>query len=270
MSQRSFLVSFATMLIAVALCVGGVQAQGRGGGQDGGGGRGGFGGGGFGGAFGFGGGGSLGLLRMEQVQKELEMNEDQIKEITALGEKSTTLFQEALQDVPREERFQKMREVGEKVNKEIETGIDEVLLPHQAKRLKQLALQRRMQGNIESTAAALVEGELAEKLSLNDDQKGKVRDASKQLEEKLRKEIAKIRKQIQDELLNELSAEQRKQFDELVGTPFEFPQFDMRGGFGGGGFGGGGFGGAGGFGGGPGGRGGNRGEGRPRRPGAEE
>jgi hypothetical protein len=92
------------------------------------------------------------------------------------------------------------------------------LLPHQSKRLKQLEVQLRMRGRM----MGALDGDVAQQLGITEDQQGKLREKAEGLERELRKKMAEARKQMQDQLLAELSPEQRTQFNELVGEPFEF------------------------------------------------
>jgi hypothetical protein len=187
----------------------------------------------------------------------LELLDDQKKQLTDLrdkmGDKMRELFASARGgDGGGQDQF---RDAFRKLAEENQAAVDEILLPHQGKRLKQLEMQMAMRGR--GVLGGLGGGPLAEQLGIDESQQDKLREKAEELDAELRKKTAEIRKELQDQLLASLTAEQRKQFNELMGEPFEFRDE------GGGGFGGG-FGGFGGGGpGGPGGPGGRRGE-RPR------
>jgi Spy/CpxP family protein refolding chaperone len=232
---RNFVVT-AMVVVGVAAIAAAANAQP--GGQPGGppgGGRGGFGFG-FGGPGGFGGfgGGSLAdVLRREDVRKELELLEDQVEKLQKLAEARGGQMRDVLaglQDLSEEERREKIRERMEKAQAETEKQIGEVLLPHQMKRLKQLAVQMRLRFG----ARAMLEGSVAEQLGLTEDQKEKLRAKSEQLEEALRKKMAELRQQAQDELVKTLTPDQQAKFKEMVGDGFAFvdqpPQFGGPGG----------------------------------------
>jgi hypothetical protein len=143
-----------------------------------------------------------------------------------------------------------MRELMQTTQQKIETQLDETLLPHQADRLKQLAMQWQLRG-----PGGLASEAIAEDLGIDEAQREKLRTKARELEQQLRKKLM-------EDLLKELTPAQQAKYKELVGEPFEFSADEPFGGFGRGGFGGpgGGRGGPGAPGGAPGG--GNRGGGR--------
>lgn len=218
--QRTFVFAVAGLLTLVSVC--GAQAQGRRGqGQDqpggpppGGfqGGPGGFGGpGGMMGGFGRGVSDAM-LLAREDVQKELDLVEDQLAQLGKLRDSMDmrAMF-DKVRDLPQEERMAKGREIMEAAQKNMQDKIDEILLPHQADRLKQLALQFQMRGG------GLGSDEVGEKLGIPEEQREKIREKSRELEQQLRKKL-------QEDLLKELTPEQQAKHKELVGQPFEFKQ----------------------------------------------
>ena len=265
-------------LLVVSLAASNLQAQ-RGGGR-------------FGGGFGgFGGGGSsLELLAREDVQKELELLDDQIAEVEDAREEQRDAVREAFSGFGRggnrgggdrgargnrdrqgggdrgqrregEDRFARFREMREKMEKQVQASIDKILLPHQSKRLNQLVLQRRLRGGAAQTASTLSSGDLADNLKVSESQGEKLQEKARSIEAKLRKEIAKLRQKAQEELVSSLTPAQQREFKEMVGKPFTFVEPERgRGGFGRGGDRGRGRGGDRGRG-----RGGDRSE-RPRRP----
>ena len=299
-SLRLFTLSTALALVAVvAMQVDAQQGRPQGGRPQGGqGGRGGFQGGGFqGGGFGgFGGGGKLGLLRIDAVKKELELLDEQSADIEKLSEamraqRSAGLpdFQnmtdeerraafdklraerEALSEAEREKQDAERRAQQAAQQKEADTKLAEILLPHQIDRLSQIELQT--QG-----IRALTTEEVAKELGLSDAVKADLEATIQASGEKMRTEMQalfqggnrdglrekmqELTKGVEESVLAKLTQSQRDKFTEMKGEKFDMPQ---------GGFGGpGGQRGQGGDGGGrPGGQGGGRpgGEGgRPQRP----
>ena len=101
-----------------------------------------------GGGFGRGGtAGWLGLLRMESVQNEIELVDDQLEEIESLQEEMWESMQEEMQsmrDLPpeeRRERFAELRSEMEDRQAEYQEKIKNVLLPDQVKRVEELYVQ---------------------------------------------------------------------------------------------------------------------------------
>ena len=210
----------ATIAIACLLSAQ-TQAQPPGGfGRGGGGGPGGPGGGMF------GGGGPIQLIQRPDVQQELELLDDQKAQLKALGDKVRDRMGEMFgrqrgggDQGNRDELVGNLR----KFNEEIQADVDKILLPHQSKRLKQLEVQQRMRGG---GVMGALGGDVAEQLGISEEQQDKLREKAQGLDQEMRKKMTEIRKQLQDQLLAELSPDQRKQFNDLVGEPFEFRDED--------------------------------------------
>ena len=102
----------------------------------------------------------------------------------------------------------------------------DLLLPHQIKRLEQLSHQVSMKKG--GAANALTSGKLKDELELSDDDVTKLKARSKELNEKLEKDIAALKAKVKKDLLKELSASQRKKLDELTGDEFEYKEQTWR------------------------------------------
>ena len=196
---------------------------------------------------GFGGGGSpLDLLARKDVQKELDLLEDQIKEGEELRSKRQDMIREAFtggrgQGGGRRERgggggadrFARLRETMEKVTKEINEELDEILLPHQKKRLDQLALQRQLRG-ASGSARALSRGDLAEKLNISEDQGEKLTETARKIDAETQKQIAQLQIKARNKLLAALKPSQKEKVEEMLGKAFVFDENERsRRGFGG-------------------------------------
>jgi len=292
-------VALALVLAVVSTASAQQEGQGQGGNRGPGGQRGGFGGPGFGGpgggrgGFGFGGPGGGGadrisLLGIEQVQKELSIASDQTPLLNELigdfREQQREMFTGFgnFRELSEEERQKAMTEINarrEKLQADFEKDLAVFLTADQSKRLDQIVIQQ--QG-----LRALANPETAGKLGLSDDQKKQIRETFEAQMNAMRDafprrgeggqagqpdqprpDFAAIRekmeaqqKETETKVMAVLTAEQKKQFEDMKGKPFEL---DRRG-----------FGGFGGRppGGRPGEGGGRPGEGdanRPRRPAAE-
>jgi Spy/CpxP family protein refolding chaperone len=181
------------------------------------------------------------LLGNEDVQKELDLVEDQLTQLAKLREDVRAMY-ESMRDLPQEERMTKGGEIMQAAQKKTQQQVAEILLPHQADRMKQLILQYQIQMR---GGSGLTSPDVAEKLGISEAEREKLGAKARELEQFYRK------KQMED-LLKELTPEQQAKYKELAGKPFEFKQ-DER--FGPGGRGPGGPGGRGGNAGGRGGRG---------------
>jgi len=163
--------TIAVLGLVVAMTVAaGAQPGGRGGaGGRGGGTRGGFG--------GFGGGGGVpalsSLVRIEEVQKEIEMSEDQVKEYEAARQDVSDDIR-ALER-PDRESDEKTRDAYSakitKIQKSLDREIEDVLLPHQSDRLWELYVQQ-------NKSNALDHEVIAKKLEITAEQKKKLAKVS--------------------------------------------------------------------------------------------
>lgn len=210
------------------------------------GGRGGFGrGGGFGGP----GGGMTGLLMSEDVRRELEITDDQLADLESMGEElrdqMRSMF-EGMRDLSPEERrdrFATMREDMEEIQAQAEERINEVLLPHQVARLREINLQQQVRrGGLQGA----LRGELAEELGITEEQREQMAAKAEELQQELQQKIEQLRKDAQEELMGLLTPEQRSKIESMMGSEFEMQTPAFGGRFGG-----------------PGGQRGTRGRGRP-------
>lgn len=280
MKFRYLGVALLICLMASPAVMGQGQGQGRGGRGGFGGGRGGFGGRGLGGGML----NPLALLNIEAVQEEIELLDEQKEEIRALAEKmrgnrgpgERPNFQD-MTDEERQAFGEARRKEAEEQAETAKKELASILLDDQLSRLEQIAIQV-------AGIQALRDPSVAKKLGISEAEGKEIADAIDegrtsmfaQMREMrqgqdgdvdraaMQEKMQELRKQNEEKVLAVLSSDQRKQFEEMKGEPFEMPE----GGFGrfGGPGGRGGPGGQGGFGGRRGGGDGNR----PARPGRPE
>ncbi|MGI9517643.1 MAG: hypothetical protein ACR2NP_11390 [Pirellulaceae bacterium] len=173
-------------------------------------------------------GGSMGLLNDELVQAELELVDDQIDELKQIQEEAGRMMRDLfsqLQDVPREERRERMREMQEELQGELaqfQEQANEVLLPHQRDRLKQLQFQSS--GRNRGAGSALQNDELLEQLGISDSQKEELDEAVAKAREEVREKYADLIREAEEDILKVLDADQRKKYRELVGEAFQFSE----------------------------------------------
>ena len=185
----------------------------------------------------------LNLLGQEGIQQELELVEDQVESLKELQDEQRNSMREMfmglrdqIQDMDEDERRELMTELQGKMkemNKEFDAKADEVLLPHQTTRLKQLVAQnqnRRLGGGPGSGSFS---PEAIEKLNISDEQLEKMKAKAEELQTTVAEKIAKIRKQAEEEILSILSAEQQAQYKEMIGDTYDFNQGNQGGGRGG-------------------------------------
>ncbi|EAQ78877.1 hypothetical protein [Blastopirellula marina] len=198
--------------------------------------------GGFGGGPG-GGGDEFGLLNSPQVREELEIPDAQYEEIreiqNSVREKMREVFQGMgnFRDMSEEERTEfreSMQAKMAEVQAEVKTEMEQVLLPHQVSRLKQIALQQQVArsggpGGGSGAANALTNERVVEALGLTEEQIAELREKREEVAQELREKLAAAQKEAEEKLLSVLTPEQQAKWKELLGEPYEL-QFGGRGG----------------------------------------
>lgn len=168
------------------------------------------------------------LLSREDVRKELELVDDQLDKIETLAEdrrvQLRAMFTE-LQGLNREQRMKKMRELFEKSREEVDKRVDQILLPHQAKRLKQISFQTRLRGG---STRALAGDHVAAELDISPEKREELRAKASEIELEIREKLAELRAKALADMLGMLTPEQRSKWEVLVGEPFEFQRYEER------------------------------------------
>lgn len=171
------------------------------------------------------GGGLQMLLMREDVQRELEVTDDQIEELRELGRSGgermdRQQLREEMEGLSDEERREKLQDLRQNRMEESKARLKEVLLPEQIERLDQLAAQFAMRAG----GQAMFRGQLAEQLGITDDQREELQKKAEELQQEFNKKMQQLRQEMQEKLLDQLSAEQRKKYRDMVGEAFEFQQ----------------------------------------------
>lgn len=242
------------LLIGCIACAAVPCAFGQGGGGPGGGvGRGGAGG--FGGG-GFGGGGMASLLGITEVRKELDMDEESIKDYEAASKEMRDEMMSSFGGgrgngggggggTPPD--MTKMRENMALMQGKIETKLADILNPKQFDRLIGLYIQRDGTRTLSSKI-------ISTKLEITEEQKAKIAEIEKAAAEEMgtmfgggrggaggggaggagfadmREKMDKMRKESEEKTNGVLTAAQKAKMEELKGAKFEFPAPQPRGG----------------------------------------
>jgi len=150
-------------------------------------------------------------LRMENVQKELQLTDQQKEKLIAIGQKyydETRRDWAALAGMSAEERKGKYAEIRQKNLKrmqEVRKQVEELLSPDQLERLKQINLRTR-------GTAALLNPKILDELGITEAQRNKLRQLREQLQERIRQ----LQQETLEKTLEVLSPEQRKKLEELT------------------------------------------------------
>jgi hypothetical protein len=173
------------------------------------------------------------IVFREDVMAELKVSDDQDEKMMQLAMEQimeTGPFLESLKDTAPAEREKKLNEHRKAAHEKLAKNLKEVLKPDQMKRLRQLALQRE-------GAFALGQEEVRKELKITQEQVMKfmavIQDLQKKVEplfkeaqsggnpEEIRPKVEQLRKDHAKQLEDILTDEQKKQWKELLGPPFE-------------------------------------------------
>jgi Spy/CpxP family protein refolding chaperone len=168
--------------------------------------------------------GGTGLLKVEQIQKELKLDPEQVASLLTIlretGEQMRGLY-EGLGNLTEEERrarFESMNEKIKEIAKSTLAKVKEVLQPQQLDRLNQIKLQLQMRrggGMVDADAVSAA-------LELSDADRNKLRERERKIAEELREKIAQLQQEARAQVLETLTPEQRAKLDTMLGEPFEF------------------------------------------------
>ena len=163
------------------------------------------------------------MLALQQVQEELELSKDQLKQIAEVRASSTKHTQEIykeMQQVAPEKRGEFYREMIEVHRENMEKEFTAILLAHQKKRLDQI--QYQLQGKSQGTYA-LQNPRLAKALGITDEQIKEMRQKALEANRTLAAEYQRMRRESQEKILEDvLTKEQKKRLEELSGKSFEW------------------------------------------------
>ncbi len=170
-------------------------------------------------------------LGNEQVVKELEIVPDQKEKLAKLRGELQMKISEAYKsinfnDIAPEDRTAKYYEVLNRANEDVAKEVENVLLPHQLKRLKQIMTQMRMAQLGYGGAATLGGDDLASELGITDEQLEALKKKELEVREEMQKKTQEFYKQLQadarEQLLDVLTPAQRKKLTEILGEKFEW------------------------------------------------
>jgi hypothetical protein len=181
----------------------------------------------------------LGLLRIEQVQKELNLSEENIAKVTEISGKLGTEMREkytALREIEdREERSAKLTELTNEFDRKTREQLLEVLSREQMMRLYQIRMQVR------PIVDSLMNRYVVRQLELTEEQQKKVaeiakntqakqselfrgmRDATQEQRREVSQKLRKMRSDADENALKLLNAKQKKALEEMKGKKITLP-----------------------------------------------
>jgi hypothetical protein len=169
----------------------------------------------------------LNLLARPEVQHELDLVDAQKKKFSRIALERLMLLGEGPRSSQSDaERARARVEFNGKLM-ELEKGALDALLPEQRARMDQILLQEA--ARTFEPSVGLTNARLVDQLKITTPQveliQTKAAEADRRLKqrlEELNKEIIRAKEAARSEVLRVLTAEQRRQYDELIGEPFEF------------------------------------------------
>lgn len=171
---------------------------------------------------------SLPYLWGPQMEKELDIVDTQREALTKLRNDATakmrTLYDMNIADP--QERLKKYNEASKALGEETEKKALDILLPHQIKRIKQIALQMQLQQAGYGSSAAFQNSQIADELKITDEQRTQLQEKQKEVSKEMQEKTQAFYKQLQEEsrekVLSVLTPAQRKKLEELTGDKFEW------------------------------------------------
>ena len=179
----------------------------------------------------------LGLLRLEQVQKEMKLNEEQTTKVNQLVEKLGAEMREqygALREIEdRDQRRAKMTELGDQFDDKVREQLRDVVEREQMMRLYQIRMQVR------PVADSLANRYVVRRLKLTEEQQKKVaeiakesqarqselfagmREASEEKRGEVFQKLRQLRSDADEKALALLTDEQKQAFEEMKGEKIE-------------------------------------------------
>jgi Spy/CpxP family protein refolding chaperone len=170
---------------------------------------------------------SLQWLWSPQMEKELDIVPEQREALTKLRKdvmaKMRSLYDMSIEDP--QERMKKYNEAAKALGEETEKKVQDILLPHQTRRIKQIALQMQLQ-HAGYGGAGFASDSLAGELKITDEQKVQMQEKQREIAKENQEKTQAFYKQLQEEsrekLLSVLTPAQRKKLDELIGEKFQW------------------------------------------------
>ena len=112
--------------------------------------------------------------------------------------------------------MKRLREIGQQAANDLE----DVLLPHQLERLRQIGLRSRLRYH--SLVDVLTSDPVKSEIGLSNDQAASLRKSEREIRDELEKQIAELREKARKKLLSNLSRSQQEQVEQMMGPEFAF------------------------------------------------
>ncbi len=172
------------------------------------------------------------LAQNNGVQKEIELVDEQLDQLKEINEEFSKRIQEQMKSMRAENgsfdigRAKDLSEMIRKLNEEKNTRMQQVFLPHQFDRLRQISLQTQMRRSGETSM--LSNQEVVEALGLTEEQTQNLKKKAKELKAEMEEKIKEMKDKAREELFEELTREQRDKLKSMLGNDFELKTPSMQ------------------------------------------
>jgi Spy/CpxP family protein refolding chaperone len=171
-------------------------------------------------------GGPFNSLHDPSVMKDLELVDEQKSKIADLrsdyNKRRTEMWKERSKVANKNDKegLKKIQKKLSDLQVEQNDAFSEVLLPHQLDRIKQVARQIQLQ-RLGGASVAFQYGQLAKELDITAEQKKKLAEIQKKMNEDIAAKSKEIRAAAKKQAMEQLTAEQKTKFEELTGEEFK-------------------------------------------------
>lgn len=169
------------------------------------------------------------MVEWPQIADEIEIVEDQRNQIREVRQAMHAKMQEAAKSFGESQRsgkpvkHQAFAQRMQKIQQEMRSKIqDDILLPHQVDRLRQLDLQMKMRHS--GPGGALFSQQLTKELGISDAQKARLQTAAKNAQKYIQEELERVQSEARKQVMAELTDAQRERLGELLGNPVDLSQ----------------------------------------------
>lgn len=165
------------------------------------------------------------LAQNRGVQKEIELVEEQLDQLQAINKEFSSRIQEQMELIQGSKgnfdigNAKKFAELIKSLSDEKDARMEEVFLPHQLERLKQISRQTHMKNRGDQVIFS--NQEVIDALGLSEEQQQKLKEKAKELKKEMEEEVRELKAKARDELLGELTRKQREKLKSMLGNDFE-------------------------------------------------
>ncbi len=166
-------------------------------------------------------GSELGLLSDPRIRADIEMVDDQYHQLRDRQSEIQKRLAGQLRAIDFSDSENVAGEIA-KIRADAEKEMNDVLLPHQVKRLRQIRMQSLLRRR--SLVDVLTSNPIKADLEITDSQSEELREYEQEVQRDLRREIAKLQEKSRDRLLARLKPSQKAQARELIGDAYVFTE----------------------------------------------